>query len=202
MGGLGGAVGVYVTLMRSQTEVLQAGRHAVINLMAVVALVAALLTTALHLPSTRCPSSPLPATGYLRRHSSPLLGPRKKPEPVEAEPTVVEDSVFTNRRRLVDGMQTSLGRDEELMPAPGPEVIDEPEQDVDSRPLFANLALFVQGLMPSEDLQDAYYEWLTGSANVCLPHYLLSAQDFAEEMVTVGDVLTDDEIAQLDAQAC
>eukprot|EP00325_Prymnesiales_sp_UTEX-LB-985_P004478 CAMPEP_0174698146 /NCGR_PEP_ID=MMETSP1094-20130205/3803_1 /TAXON_ID=156173 /ORGANISM="Chrysochromulina brevifilum, Strain UTEX LB 985" /LENGTH=373 /DNA_ID=CAMNT_0015895257 /DNA_START=107 /DNA_END=1228 /DNA_ORIENTATION=+ len=136
------------------------------------------------------------------RHAGPYLGPRKKaePEPEDAQEEEFDDSPFSSRIRTVDGMTTKLDRASELMPAAGPDVIDEPQEEVDIRPLFASVGLYAKGLMPSDDLQDAYYEWLSESDNVCLPHYLLSAQDFVEEMNTVGDVLTDDEIAQLDAQ--
>jgi hypothetical protein len=111
-------------------------------------------------------------------------------------------SPFDARPRLVDPMTTSLGREDELKPFPGPPVPEEPVRKVDSRPLFANICYFTPKHMPSDGLQDEYLAWLSedSSDRICLPYYLLSKGDFSVELNTSGELLTDDEIAALDEQ--
>lgn len=104
----------------------------------------------------------------------------------------------TSAGRIVDGMETSLGREDELKPYPGPPVPEEPEAKVDLRPVFAHMRLFVAGQQPGEALQEAYTEWLAGSGDICLPHYLLAQESF-EDAWEHGEVLTDDDVARLDA---
>ena len=103
---------------------------------------------------------------------------------------------------LVDAMTTSLNRDEELKPFPGPPIVEDLQEMGDAHPLFVCASLFLAGHMPSEQLQDAYHEWLVMSGDeVYLPHFMLSQQDFSDEMDNAGAVMTDEEVALQDAQA-
>ena len=122
-----------------------------------------------------------------------------------------EEAADTEKRdqagaRMVNGMTTSLGREAELKPFPGPPVIDEPVDTTDERPLFVLFSRYLDGHMPNEVMQQAYVQWLEedglredGSVAVCLPNYMLSAQSF-DEFWETGAVLTDDDIARLDAE--
>ena len=117
-------------------------------------------------------------------------------EEVEEEEEEEESGV-----ELVDAMTTSLTREDELRPFPGPPIVDDRLEIGDTHPLFACASLFIAGHMPSEELQDAYHEWLVdGGEAVHLPHFMLSQQDFSDEMDTAGAIMTDEEIALQDAQ--
>ena len=108
--------------------------------------------------------------------------------------------------QLVDAMTTSLGREDELQPFPGPPVFDPDAVPTDPRPLFALFTRYSPGHAPNALLSQAYTGWLDdeegrheGQVSICLPHYLLTAQTF-DDYWELGGVLTDDDIARLDAE--
>jgi len=113
-----------------------------------------------------------------------------------------DDNPFSSRVRLVDPMKFSLGREKELEPFPGPPIVEDQTKVTDSRLLFASMRFFTPGRMPSPTLQAFYLSWLGKESGdrICLPHYLLAAQDFSVEMDTKGERLTDDELALLNAK--
>ena len=143
----------------------------------------------------------------MRTLSHVQMGPKRK-----AKSTIVpsenaddndyddSDSPFSSRPRVVDPMTTSLGREAELMPAPGPQIFEDEGPLSERRPIFVSLKLYTPGHMPSEELQDKYSEYLESCSSICLPHYLLAEQDFSTAIGESGSVLTDDQIAQLDVE--
>ena len=162
--------------------------------------------SALHAPTQSLilssPASPLLSR---RARAIVLVSTPEEAEAVEDDEASIDgddDNPFSSRPRTVDPMKTSLGRERELMPFAGPPIVTFDEPPEDPRPLFAHMGLFTEAHMPSDALQASYHEWLAvdSGERICLPHYLLSAQDFTLEMETTGDVLTDDEIARLDAE--
>ena len=111
-----------------------------------------------------------------------------------------DDEDMTTAGRLVDPMTTSLGREDELSPYPGPpiEIVSSGDDD---RPLFVSVSQFAASTMPSEALQDAYHSYIAdGGDAVCAAHFMLAKDDFADEADTTGVSLTDTDIAALDAQ--
>ncbi len=134
-----------------------------------------------------------------RRACCALMSPKKAAaRPAEEDPSAGEaaaadedddnDNPFSSRPRLVDPMTTSLGREKELQPFPGPPIVEDIETVPDSRPLFASVNFFTPSHMPSEELQTAYMDWLAdGSGDrICMPHYLLSAGSFEDVLDTMG----------------
>jgi hypothetical protein len=123
-----------------------------------------------------------------------MMGAKKKasPPPPDSDDSRKSDS-------LVDGMTTSLGREEELQPYPGPAVQHYEVDADDGRRLFVSLAEFAPCRVPSEALQGRYMAWLGAEEALELPHYLLAppATDVDE---SIGIVLSDDEIARRDAE--
>jgi uncharacterized protein YciI len=101
--------------------------------------------------------------------------------------------------KLVDGMVTPLDKQAELMPFPGPEVTLYDDSGSDRRPLFVSMGTFTQGQQPSAGLSEAYQAWLGDCASLASPHYLLGAQD-CTEFEELGNVLSDDEISELEAR--
>lgn len=152
---------------------------------------------------------PLHAAGVALRAGAVALHEerRETPEdgaaaatPEKAEQDGDEAEPFSRQQvQMVDPMRTSLGRDEELKPYPGPPIPEEPVATPDPRPLFAKISYFTPMHMPSDALEDEYRAWLAdGSGDrICLPYYLMSKDDFSHEMDTTGDVLTDEELAAL-----
>jgi uncharacterized protein YciI len=134
---------------------------------------------------------------------------KKKVEPEDEEETDYEalereakaEGSVTSQGRLVDGMVTSLGSEGELEPAPGPNIVSLPDDEGDRRPFYVHFGLFSDGKMPDEALQEAYANWLKAehaSVGVCLPQYMLSAQDF-DGFWELGAEANDDDIARLEA---
>ena len=104
--------------------------------------------------------------------------------------------------QMVDPMTTSLGREAELDPFPGPPVIDSPVRQPDARPLFVSLSLFPQNQMPCDALQEHYSEWLSEEptsevAALCAAHSLANELDF-DELVASSDILTEEDLARLE----
>jgi len=129
---------------------------------------------------------------------------RKPKEVVEAPLEEEEEEEQGRSVQLVDAMATSLGREDELKPYPGPTIVDEPLGDGDTRSLFVHFARFSPSRMPSAALQEAYVSWLEDTAaqpdvSLCLPQYMLAAQR-VDDFWETGAVLTDEDIARLDAQ--
>ena len=71
-----------------------------------------------------------------------------------------EDEGRTSAGKMVDPMTTSLGREEELVPYPGPDVVDEPVDDDDGQRLYACFAKYPPAQEPNEVLQAAHESWL------------------------------------------
>jgi uncharacterized protein YciI len=146
-----------------------------------------------------------------RHRLAPLQMMARKKAVVEEDDDddyIVQEEDENERIKMVDAMSTSLGYEEELKPFPGPNVAEE-EGDLDEpRALFCHFAPFPSNQMPSEGLQAAYSAWLQqrdvpGDVSLVGPHYLLAAETFDEEAFWAGGgggVLSDDDIARLDAQ--
>ena len=161
-------------------------------------------------PHTMCltPTAILHAKASQRRVSAVQMMGRKKKvveEEVDDDDSYVEEAE-EDRYQMVDAMTTSLGKDEELKPFPGPAVRMEEDAPEDGRAVFCHFGLFASGTMPSEGLQEQYYAWLQqgdipGNASLMGPHYLLSGEnDDDESMLALADELDDDDIARLDAE--
>ena len=148
------------------------------------------------------PSSRPPVCMLAKRGRPPKNADKKKEEEEEEddEEYVVQSKPVV---QLVDPMTTSLGKEDELLPFPGPPVLEEPVDD-DDRSLYVIFSRFVPERMPNEPLQTAYMSWLQDvesrpDIRVSLPHYMLTHQslDNWEEM---GPEITDDELAIKDAE--
>ena len=141
------------------------------------------------------------------RSAVQMMGRKKKveEEEVDDDDSYVEEAE-EDRYQMVDAMTTSLGKDEELKPFPGPAVRMEEDAPEDGQTVFCHFGLFASGTMPSEGLQEQYYAWLQqgdipGNASLMGPHYLLSGEnDDDESMLALADELDDDDIARLDAE--
>jgi len=126
------------------------------------------------------------------------------PQPEDDDDELIESEELEQRSlRMVDPMTTSLGREEDLKPYPGPPVIDEPVVDEETRPLFALFSRYEPKQTPGERLSTAYVDYLeeahSNGIAICMPHYMLSAQKF-DQFWEMGTVLNDDDIARLDAE--
>ena len=139
-----------------------------------------------------------------------MMGRRKKveveEEQEETDYAALEAQATSDRSKvkLVDPMTTSLGREQELEPFPGPPVIDGPVQPPDTRQLYACLAMFPPNMMPGDPLQEQYSAWLSeepaeGAASLCGAHSLGNEIDF-DELMASTEVLTDDDLAQLEVE--
>lgn len=95
---------------------------------------------------------------------------------------------FSAREQLVDAMQTSLGREAELMPHAGPTIHVYDDSQSESRPLFVHLGIYTPGFMPTDGSVHKYFNWLEdGSAErVCLPQYLLGHETLLETVDLIG----------------
>ena len=171
------------------------------------AAVALLPGAANHAPLLARPLPPSP----LRVPRSPQMLPRKKKVVIEEEEDEEgwedkpgrQEAYLSQQQQTVDGMVTSLGKESELEPFPGPPVYDEERVMLDSRAVFCRFATYPAGSMPGESLQEAHLAWLQqesfpGNVSLCLPHYMLAAESF-ENFFEFGDVLSDDDITRLDA---
>ena len=148
--------------------------------------------------------------GTLQSRSEPisLLARKAKAPKVEEEEEEYDYEAAERDSQspltMVNPMSTSLGYEEELEPFPGPNVADVEEKVEDVRPVFCHLGMFDSGMIPGEGLQAAYHAWLQqeempAGVVLSLPHYLLAAQSFDTHWEG-AEVLTDDDIARLDAE--
>ena len=133
-------------------------------------------------------SLPLAAPSAPRRASAALMMSPEADGPAAAYDD--DNNPFSSKPRLVDPMTTSLGKEKELEPFPGPPIVEELVRTHDSRPLFVSVNYFTPSHMPSGELQTAYMDWLAdGSGDrICLPHYMLSADSFEDVMDTMGEL--------------
>jgi len=127
-----------------------------------------------------------------------------KKKPVDEELSE-EESAERYQDKLVDPMTTSLGIEDELEPFPGPPVPSEIPEVVDDRPIFLCLSLYQQGMMPSDDLQAAYFAWLssvkaTTDIGLCLAQYMLRADTFNIDEL-YGEPMTEDELLAAESAA-
>ena len=171
---------------------------------ALIALASAPLASSLALGA----SMPLPLrlTAPLR---APLLMMARRRAAKEVEPYLSDaelEEQATAEAQLdlgerVDGMTTSLGKADELLPFPGPAVPADEAPPTDSRLLMMVLSLFPPGRAPSSKLQAAYSSWLkASSARLCAAQYLLSAEQFLEDWEN-GRAMSEEEIAAIDLAA-
>jgi len=117
-----------------------------------------------------------------------MLAKKKEPAPPEEEEQREVEI-------LVDPMTTSLGLEEELMPAPGPEVPSDAPTPADERPLWVCVSPYSGGRMPSEALQAQYFEWLRASeVSLCRAQYMQCTDSFEMNEEQYGDSMSEEEI--------
>ena len=144
--------------------------------------------------------------GLPRIVCSPRMMGRRKKEVVQEEEAdyfaLEAESVQARTVQMVDPMKTSLGRESELDPFPGPPVIDGPTHAPDTRPLFVALSLFQSQHMPCDALQEQYSTWLSrepgsGEAALCAAHSVANEIDF-DELVRTCDVVSEEDLAKME----
>ena len=121
-------------------------------------------------------------------------------EEVEEEPIERDDE--SRGMKMVDAMTTSLGREDELLPFPTGRQNDHSEDEKELL-MFVHCGLFTPQHMPGEALQESYLRWLASSEarpniELTTANYMLSEQT-VENYWETGDVITDDDIARMDA---
>ena len=106
-------------------------------------------------------SLPLAAPSAPRRASAALMMSPEADGPAAAYDD--DNNPFSSKPRLVDPMTTSLGKEKELEPFPGPPIVEELVRTHDSRPLFVSVSYFT-------------------------PSHMLSADSFEDVMDTMGEL--------------